>query len=302
MPRRPRLDYPGAKHHVMNRSAGRTPFFTTDASCAMFMDVLADVPDRFGAFIHGYALMPNHYHLMVEVPRGNLSDVMRFVGATFTQAHNRARGTDGPIFRGRFHNRVVTTDAYWMHLLAYLALNPVKAGLAAHPDHAVWTHHLAYTGAVAAPDWLTTRPLTELFGSPAAIATYVQEVHIRRRGPPDGFAADALWAPTPSASVPVPPPIPRLSPEQALQQVADAFGVPVERVLVSTPGPTPNTTAWVAIWWLLQATDLSQREVGARVGLTRGRVSQIHLRAMKLSREDEGVRQIMEELSENLRP
>ena len=112
MARKPRADYPGARHHVMNRAIRKEALFLDDDACALFLDTLAEVPDRFGARIHGFALMPDHYHLMVEVPRGNLSDVMKHVGATYTQAWNRQHAHDGPIFRGRFRNQLVEDDPY----------------------------------------------------------------------------------------------------------------------------------------------------------------------------------------------
>ncbi|MFT4627738.1 MAG: putative transposase [Myxococcota bacterium] len=296
MARRPRIDFPGARHHVMNRATARQPIFTQDADCVQFLAVLADVPDRFGAIIHGYALMPNHFHLMVEVPEGNLSAVMRYLGATFTQAFNRRTGRDGPVFRGRYRNQVVRTDAYWAHLIAYLHLNPVRAHLAPRPEDCPWTSHAAYINPSARPDWLTCDDLLDHFGSRKALAEYVHGVHIGANPPPPVFDAERLWrAPatddTPTKPRPDPTPV-----DQALADVAQVLGVPADRVLELKRGRTANLPAWIAAWWLSRAAGLSQREIGLRFGISRARASQLIASVQERAAENPQVKAWMTEL------
>ena len=129
MSRPPRLDYPGARHHVMNRGARREAIFLDQQTCVRFLALLGTLPGRFGVRVHGYALMPNHFHLMLESTRGNLSRAMQYLSGEFVRRANARRSWDGPIFKGRFRNRVVETDAYWRDLLCYLHLNPIRAHL-----------------------------------------------------------------------------------------------------------------------------------------------------------------------------
>jgi len=280
----------------MNRSSRRDHLFTRDDDCLLFLAVLSDVPDRFEARIHGYALMPNHYHLLIEVPRGNLSEVMRYVGLVFTQAYNRVHGFDGPLFRGRYKNRLVQDDEYWMHLLAYLHLNPVMARLAKRPGDALWTSHAAYSGEVPRPEWLTTDDFTRRFGSVAALEEYVEGVRRKSKRPPDGFNRDQLWSVASTAEVPeVKEPAPRTF-EQALQEVAKLRGVAPSDVLSRPGGRTPNVSAWLAVWWLTRATRMSQREVARRIGISRPRVSQIVNNLWRLARSHPEVREQMEAL------
>ena len=110
--RMPRLDFPGARHHVMNRGARREPIFLDDDDRRAMLDLLADLPERFGVRVHGYALMPNHYHRMLESVWGELSRAMRHVGGEFAQRLNRRYRWDGPVYKGRYRNRMVGTDAY----------------------------------------------------------------------------------------------------------------------------------------------------------------------------------------------
>ncbi len=77
--------------------------------------------ERFDIILHGYALMPNHYHLLVESTHGNLSRAMAFVSSTFSRRLDTRFHWDGSVFRGRYHNRVVTAPEHWHHLLAVAA-------------------------------------------------------------------------------------------------------------------------------------------------------------------------------------
>ncbi len=256
MARHARRDHPGARHHVMNRFARRDPRISSDAIAAMYLRALAEVPERFGARIHGYALMPNHYHLMLEVPRGNISEVMHHVGGRFTRDYNRALGHDGPLFRSRFKNEVVDSGAYWMHLLAYLHLNPVAARLALRPQDCVWTSHLAYIGATAAPEWLTTDELLDMFGSRDELLHYVDDVRRKRVQAPDGFDPDRFWMPaTANPRVRAPRREDVLPAEVAMRQVAEVTAT-------ADPTATPTPVRWLTAWWLRRAAALSMADVG----------------------------------------
>lgn len=257
MSRKPRVDYPGARHHIMNRFLRRESRFNSDEVCSMFTACLADVPERLGARIHGYAIMPNHYHLMVEVPRGNISRVMQQVGLTFTRRYHHAAGLDGPLFRGRFLSKVVDSDAYWQHLLAYLHLNPVRANLARRPEDCVWTSHAAYAGMAERPEWLTTSDLLGAFGSRAALVAYVREVRMKRREAPEGFEPTTLWAGGTECEEVVDRK--EVDASDAVDQVVALTRVdPLVRVSRSRPNPS----RWLAAWWLHQGAGLPLVEVG----------------------------------------
>jgi putative transposase len=176
MPRPLRIDFPGANHHVMNRGAKRKNVFFDDDYCSLFCDFLAQIVERFDIRLHGFALMPNHYHLMVESVNGNLSQAMSYLNGKYTQAVNKERGIDGSLFRGRYHNRVVTDSSHWRYLLAYLHLNPVKARLVMRIDQWPWTSHRFYDGKYVSPDWLTTEKLFTEIGGTDGYRRYLKEI------------------------------------------------------------------------------------------------------------------------------
>lgn len=273
MPRTPRLDFAGARHHVMNRAIDRRPILHTDADCALFIDTLAQLPTRYGVRIHGYALMPNHFHLMVESTGGNLADAMRHLGSGFTLAYNRARAQDGPLFRGRYRNQLVESDEYWMNLLAYLHLNPVRAGLARVAEDCEWTSHNAYVGGHRTPPWLTCDELVELYGSRANYAAHLEDLRFHRSEFPASFEPAAFWRAPSTALVPrKAAPVGRTL-EQALGEVAAALGVPIAAFDGTTSGRS-RPARWLAAWWVMRSTSLRRRDVAERFGVSVQRVGQ----------------------------
>jgi putative transposase len=118
----------------MNGGARHEQVFWNDDSCSLFLDLLGEVVDRYGIVVHAYALMPNHFHLMVESVRANLGKAMQNLQFRYSQEVNREPGFDGSLFRGRYKNKLVMDEAHWFYLLSYLHLNPVRARLVTHPN------------------------------------------------------------------------------------------------------------------------------------------------------------------------
>ncbi|MCA9492268.1 MAG: transposase [Myxococcales bacterium] len=273
MSRPPRIDHPGARHHVMNRGARREPIFTDARSCALFLTVLSALPERFSVRVHGYALMPNHFHLLLETPRGNLSRAMQHLGATYTRELNLLHSWDGPVFRGRFRNRLVEDDDYWRHLLAYVHLNPVRANLVRAVDDAEWTSHDAYVGVAKRPEWLTTSDLLDQFGGVEGYRQYVWEMRVGRAVAPESFDEDAMWtAPFTTRPEEEPAAPDATSAEDALADVERVTGV-APSGLGTRRGRGGNRATWLAAWWLERAAGLPHREIAERLGTDRATVS-----------------------------
>jgi REP element-mobilizing transposase RayT len=238
-------------HHVMNRGARRAPVFVDDETRSIFIGLLGTLPTRYRVGVHGYALMPNHFHLVLESSRGNLSEAMKHLTGQFSLRVNALHAWDGPMFRGRFKNRLVTDDAYLAHLLAYVHLNPVRAHLASSADGADWTSHDIYTGVSRCPEWFSTRRLPELFGSIAAYREYVHEVQVKRRAPPPSFAADELWRRGLHDGDREPPAEPRPSMERALATIERI--TQVDRADLRADSARVRSARWFAAHFLVRA-------------------------------------------------
>lgn len=271
MPRTPRIDIPGARHHVMNRTARRRVVFRDPADLALFQRLLSELPGRFAARVHGWALMGNHFHLMLETPPGRLPAVMAWLDGTLARTTNAAHGWDGPLFRGRYLNREVLDDAYWRHLLAYLHLNPVQARMAAHPEATTWTSHRAYIGLDPAPPWLYREELLALYGSEAQLRVALDDLVRGRTHLPSELDEEHLWrAPNTDgrALERVPATVSTLSAAEALRQVAEIAGVPEASLLVARRGRTGNAARTLAAWWLGRAAALSRAQIAAQLGMS----------------------------------
>lgn len=265
MPRSPRIDFPNARHHVMNRGARHEPIFRTDEDCLRFLDVLALTVERLGVIVHSYALMGNHYHLQLSTPRANLSEAIGFLQSRFSHQQNLIHNWDGPLFRGRFRNHVAENDEYWRYLLAYIHLNPVAAHLVTRPEDAVWTSHRAYVGLERPAPWLETDSLTSLFGGAKSIAEYVWSVHVGRQPAPESFDPSQLWRPSrpeaePAFSQPVPH-MPRVTADRALAEVAQVTGCAPEALMQGVRGPNGNPRRRLAMWWMHSAAGLGTNEI-----------------------------------------
>lgn len=156
-----RIEYPGAVYHVMSRGDGREAITVSEDDSVLFLNVLAECVERYNLLIHGYCLMPNHYHLLVETPDGNLSDAMRFLNGVYTQRFNSGHKTVGHVFQGRFKSIVVNRDEYLMCLCRYIERNPVRAGIVEHPKDYPWSSYRIITGvggpSFVSADWILSQ-------------------------------------------------------------------------------------------------------------------------------------------------
>jgi len=129
MPRKLRLEYPGAVYHVINRGNYRADIFATSGARIAFTSCLWEACKKSGWRLHAYVLMRNHYHLALETPKGNLVAGMQWLQATFANRFNRLRGERGHLFQGRYKALLVEPGAALGQLCHYIHLNPVRAGV-----------------------------------------------------------------------------------------------------------------------------------------------------------------------------
>jgi hypothetical protein len=112
--------------------------------------------------------MSNHFHLLLETPQGNLSEIMQHINGAYTTYFNVKRKRVGHLFQGRFKAILVEADEYAAELSRYIHLNPVRAGMAVKPEEYPWSSYHAYIGNTAAPEWLITDFILGSFAGSAA--------------------------------------------------------------------------------------------------------------------------------------
>ena len=158
MPRGPRLDAPGVLHHVMVRGIERRPLFRDDRDRDDFLRRLGSLAESGTLTVYAWALLPNHVHLLVRTGTRPLAHTMRSLLTGYAGAFNRRHRRAGHLFQNRYRSIVVEEEAYFLELVRYLHLNPIRGGLVPdlralerHP----YTGHAALMGKVPRP-WQAT--------------------------------------------------------------------------------------------------------------------------------------------------
>ncbi len=165
MPRQLRIEFPGAFYHVYSRGNQKQPIFLSDEDRFYFLKILREANERLGAVFHIYCLMSNHYHLTLETPEGNLSQIMHFINTAYTVYLNKKRGRCGHLFQGRFKAILVQTDVYARTLATYIHSNPVRQRIVDRPEEYPWSSCRDYYGKRVPPAWLETSVVLGAFGN-----------------------------------------------------------------------------------------------------------------------------------------
>ncbi len=149
-----RIEFPGAWYHVMNRGRRSETIFSEKADYSEFLDLLMEISEIWNANIAAYCLMPNHYHVLLQTPEGNISRCMRHINGLYTQRYNRRHGFDGQLFRGRYKSILVCNDSHLLQLVRYIHKNPVKAGMVKEMGEYEWSSYKGYLSYSRKWKWL----------------------------------------------------------------------------------------------------------------------------------------------------
>ncbi|MCK9420710.1 MAG: transposase [Nitrospirae bacterium] len=121
-----RIQYPGAVYHVTSRGNERQDIFKDDDDRKRFLQILIQSIHIYSVKLYSYVLMTNHFHLLVETPKGNLAEFMRKFNITYTGYYNRMHNRVGHLYQGRYKSVLVDKNEYLSVLSRYIHLNPVK--------------------------------------------------------------------------------------------------------------------------------------------------------------------------------
>ena len=116
-------------YHVVNRGVEQRIVYKDDEDFETFMELLCSGCSLYGIKLHDYVLMSNHYHLLIETTKENLSAYMKYLNASYAIYFNKKYKRSGHLWQGRFKSWYVTDEAYLYTLISYIEHNPVKAGM-----------------------------------------------------------------------------------------------------------------------------------------------------------------------------
>jgi putative transposase len=167
MPRQPRLDAPGTLHHVMGRGIEKIKIFRNKDDREDFIRRIEDLCSHEAWIMYAWALLSNHFHLLVRTGNQPLSTNMRRLLTGYVINFNRRHKRSGHLFQNRYKSIICEDDPYLLELTRYIHLNPLRAGIVTNNkdlDSYPWTGHSAILGKLKR-GWQDSDTILAYFGS-----------------------------------------------------------------------------------------------------------------------------------------
>jgi len=164
MARQLRIEYPGAFYHITTRGNQKQPIVLDDRDRFVFLEYFKEANAKFNALFHAFCLMQNHYHLLLETLRGNLSKIMHFINTSYAVFFNKRHSRSGHFFQGRYKAILAEKDTYALELSRYIHLNPVRAGIVSRPEDYPYSSYREYMDQRPAESWLDRTFILGYFG------------------------------------------------------------------------------------------------------------------------------------------
>jgi REP element-mobilizing transposase RayT len=308
MPRKPRIHNPGAVYHVILRGNARQDIFFDAEDRRRFLAILQNGIERYGFRLHGYCLMTNHLHLVIQVGEIPLSRIMQNLSLRYTKWINWSQNRIGHLFHGRYKAVMVEADNYLAQLVAYLHLNPVRAGICENPIDYPWSSFRAYLGLEQAP-WLTTEPVLSQFSprlkrarevfqefvEASALEGHRPEFHGNNSADGrvlgnDTFVDEVLRNET---AKPV-----AVTIDNCLGAVCEVCGLTMEEMHSPTKGLRVSEGRALVAWVVLNFCDGTLTELGRNVGRDVTTLSSAVKRLVSRSKKDAGIASRMDSVRE----
>lgn len=165
MPRQARIDAPGAVHHVIARGIERSKIFRDDEDRDNFLKRLGDILTETQTKCFAWALIPNHFHLLLKTGNVPVATVMRRLLTGYAVSYNRRHRRSGHLFQNRYKSVLCQEDIYFKELVRYIHLNPLRAELVKDPvelDRYPYSGH-SYIVGEQHNDWQSVNEVLALF-------------------------------------------------------------------------------------------------------------------------------------------
>jgi REP element-mobilizing transposase RayT len=177
-----RVQYPNAVYHITCRGNEQKPIFRDDRDRSIFLKKLIESMDIYAVKLHGYVLMGNHFHLLLETPLGNLGEFMRRFNISYTGYFNYRHKRSGHLYQGRYKSILVDKDNYLSVLSRYIHLNPIRTRLfekASRRDKANYLRRYRWS---SLPGYLDKRKKESFIEFAVVLGEYGGDTERGRRG------------------------------------------------------------------------------------------------------------------------
>ncbi len=166
MPRAARIDYPGAPHHIIVRGIERRRLFRDEYDYKEFLIRLERYLTKMQVNCYAWVLMPNHFHLLLIPQEKSIRQFMQSLLTCYAIYFNRRHGRVGRLYQNRYKSILCEHDEYFLELVRYIHLNPLRAGLVKHIkelDRYSWCGHSVLIGNHF-HEWQNTNEVLQMFG------------------------------------------------------------------------------------------------------------------------------------------
>ena len=167
MPRKARIDTAGALHHIMVRGIEGCNIFRNDDDRDNFIERLGKILFESDTSCYAWALMPNHFHLLLQTGSIPNSTVMRRLLTGYALYYNKKHRRRGHLFQNRFKSILCQRDSYFLELVRYIHLNPLRAKIVdslEELDRYKYSGHSIVLGRNKKAEWQNTEEVTGMFG------------------------------------------------------------------------------------------------------------------------------------------
>ena len=165
MPRKARIDAPGALHHIICRGIERRKIFLNDIDRDDFVDRLSMIVSESETLCYAWALIPNHFHLLLKTGNTPIATVMRRLLTGYAVGFNHRHRRYGRLFQNRYKSILCQADPYLLELVRYIHLNPLRAGIVENLDgldNYSYCGHSRLVGCIS-DDWQAIEDVLSLF-------------------------------------------------------------------------------------------------------------------------------------------
>jgi putative transposase len=149
MPRKSRIIYEGAIYHIYQRGNNKEYIFEDSSIKTFLLRCLSEYNKKFDYEILAYAIMDNHYHLLIRTNTAPINQIMFYINNLLGKYIKTRLERSGHAFDGRYKSKLVDSNAYLIWLLRYIHRNPVKAGISSSPEGYYWSSHHLYANNIA---------------------------------------------------------------------------------------------------------------------------------------------------------
>jgi putative transposase len=170
MPRQARIDAPGALHHIICRGIERRRIFLDDEDRNKFVARLGDALLKTSTRCFAWALIPNHFHLLLSTGTLPIASVMERVLTGYAGDFNRRHKRHGHLFQNRYKSILCQSELYLLELVRYITLNPLRAGMVSSIDELESYPYTGHSGLLSgkAPAWQSTDEVLARFNKTSA--------------------------------------------------------------------------------------------------------------------------------------